>query len=306
MSGNGPSVSIVLVVMNDEAFVAETIESMLGQTYPNVRLHVQHGAAGTDRTLEIVKGYPVTWSSEQDTGYPDAANRGFPRTAGELVMFQAGDDPLKPDCLEVLVDAFARQPDAGFAYGDIEYIDARGRPFYRLNGRPYDLDELYWTNHVTTQSVVMRRDAFLDAGMFRTGIINADWDLYLRMGARRPSVYVPRLLASYRVHDASHSLTHLDKMAWSIRWVADTTLADPIVAAKLRRGPGRARAGSEITAALLYVLGGSRRKGAAAFGSALRAWPGAIATRRGLMALAALAIGPQGYARLRNRGRSRG
>jgi glycosyltransferase involved in cell wall biosynthesis len=301
-----PVVSIVVVAMNDEPFIHAALDSALRQTYPDVRVHVQHGAAGTDRTLEIVRDYPVAWISELDTGFPDAANRGAKATDGEVILFQAGDDCLLPDCIEVLVRALNAQPEAGFAFGDIDYINASGKPFQRVRGRRYNLDDLYWSNHVTTQSVLMRRSAFMTAGMYRAGIINADWDLFIRMGARYPSVYVPQLLAEYRVHDQSHSLTHLDKMAADTTWVADTTLADPIIRSRLTRGPNRARAGSQLTASLLYVLAGSRTRALKAFATALRLWPPASVTIRGLMTAAAILLGPDIYARLRARGRGAG
>lgn len=300
------TISVVLVAMNDERYIADTIESVLNQSYPALELHVQHGSASTDSTLDVVKQYPVQWVSEPDTGVPDAFNRGFRATHGEMMIFLGADDPLLPGSIQTLVDTMTDHPDAGFTYGDVEYIDAYGKSFYRLKGRPFALDDLFWFNHVPTQSVMMRRAALVEVGLYRTGIINADWDLWLRLGARYPSVYIPKLLGCYRVHDGSTSLNNLRHMAWSTCWVADTLLSDPVIVSRLRRGVSRAFAGSYLTATLLSVLAGEKPKAWNLYAQAIRRYPPALLTRRGIMAFLALLLGPQVYARLRSRGRRPG
>ena len=125
--------------MNDAAFIGETIESVLKQAYPNVELHVQHSAAGTDDTADVVRGYGVRIVSEQDEDFADGANRGVKATSGELVVVLAGDDPMCPGSLEILASTVNEAPDAGFAFGDIEYITAQGAPYLLLQGRPFDL-----------------------------------------------------------------------------------------------------------------------------------------------------------------------
>jgi hypothetical protein len=251
--------------------------------------------------LSIVREYPVRWASELDTGFPDAANRGIRATDGEIVIVEGGDDPLLPGAIRTLVDALLANPEAGFAYGDIQYIDARSSPFYELRGRRLDLDELFWFNHVTSQSVAMRRVALKESGMYRTGIINADWHLWIRMAARSRAVYVPKLLARYRVHPGSTSLNNLEKMAESMCAAADHLLADPLVTNRLRLGRGRAFAGARLTAALLLVRAGRTRDGWNRFADALGRYPLTLTRPRGLMALAALLLGTRGLQAIRSR-----
>jgi glycosyltransferase involved in cell wall biosynthesis len=296
-----PVVSVIVVAMNDEAYIAETIESVLSQDYSNLQVHVQHGAGSTDNTLSIVRGYPLRWASELDTGFPDAANRGIRATDGEIVIVEGGDDPLLPGAIRALVDALQADPQAGFAYGDLQYIDARSNPFYVLRGRPLDLDELFWFNHVTSQSVAMRRGALVDSGMYRMGIINADWDLWVRMAARYPAVYIPKLLARYRVHPGSTSLNNLGKMASSMRIATDVLLADPAVVNRLRLGVKRAYAGTSLTAALLLIRAGRKRDAWGHFVDALKSYPMALTRWRGLITLAALVLGTHGLQAIRTR-----
>ena len=302
-----PLVSIVIVAMNDEDYIARTIESAVAQDYPSLEVHVQHGAAGTDRTLDIVKTYrAIRWASEHDTGFPDGANRGLRATTGEIVIVEGGDDLLLPGAASALVAALGRHENAGFAYGDIDYIDSTGRSFFKVAGKPFDLDEMFWSNLVATQSVAFRRSALAVTGSYRTDVINADWDLFIRLGARFPAVYVPGVLAQYRVHDRSNTLRNMAKMAWSMCAVADGALADPVTIGGLKRGRERAFAGSRLTAALLSVLANDRPSAWRHFRQAISAYPRALVTRHGLMALASLGLGARLYARMRRRGRRPG
>src|SRR5438132_3302630 len=129
-----------------------------------------------------------------------------------------------PGSLEILASTLNEAPDAGFAFGDIEYITAQGAPYLLLPGRPFSLDEMFWRNTVTTQSVCIRRSVLEAVGGYRTGVTNADWDLYLRVGARYPSIYIHRVLARYRVHPQSHGLTHLEDFVDSTLTVANSAL----------------------------------------------------------------------------------
>lgn len=303
--GSLPSVSVVLSSKNDAKYIAETIESVLRQNYPSLELHVQDGGS-TDGTLEIVRNYPVQWASEPDTGVPDAFNRGFRATRGELLVFLGADDPLMPDSIRVLAETLTLHPEAAFAYGDIEYIDASGKAYTRLKGRPLDLDDLFWGNHVPTQSVAMRRSALAAVGLYRLGIINADWDLWLRLGARFPSVYVPTLLGRYRIHAGSTTLKNLGRFARNVISVVDFLLQDPAITAKLRKGPARAFSGSYLMASSVFVMAGEMAVAKETYLKAVRRYPRAALSRRGVEALLALLLGPRLYYRVRNRGRGPG
>ena len=300
------SISVVICAMNDERFIARTITSVISQGYERLQVHVQLSRRTSDRTREIVEGYPVQLFVEEDSGVPDALNRGFLATSGEACIFLGADDPLLPGSIQVLADTLAANPSAGFVYGDIEYIDAYDQPFQRQTGRSFDVDEMFWYNWVPTQSVAVRREALREVGMYRTGIINADWDLWIRLGARFPSVYVPALLAQYRVHDGSNSLNNLHQMARDTRAVTDSLLEVPDVQVALRRGEARARAGGYLWASRLYTLANAPDEARRLIVQAIRSYPRAALTKRGIIAGVASMLGGNHFARLRRRGRAAG
>ena len=302
---SSPLVSVVIFVRNEVKYIGKTIESVLGQDYPTIEIHVQDGGS-TDGTVDILKRYPVKWVSEPDRGQGDAGNRGFHATHGEIVIFLPGDDQLLSGSVRELVDALVKYPDIGFVYGDVEVVDAFDRIYSILRGQPFDLDKMFWRNIVPTQSVASRRSALIGAGLYREDILCIDWDLWLRLGAKYKSLYIPKTIAQYRSHGGSSSLNHAAFMSRSICTVADALLADPAISSQLSFGISRAYAGSYITATLVSVLANQVETAWSLYLKAIRKYPRALMTPRGIWAVAGLLMGANLYRRFRNRGRRKG
>lgn len=98
-----PLISIVTVVYNGEAFLEETIQSLINQSYDNVEYVIIDGSS-TDGTVEIIKKYEDNidyWVSERDKGIYDAMNKGIDYVSGEWVNFMnAGDIFYEKDVLK--------------------------------------------------------------------------------------------------------------------------------------------------------------------------------------------------------------
>ena len=89
-----PTFSIVTPSYNQGKYVAETIESVLTQDYPNLEYSVVDGGSD-DGSVEILKQYSdrlAFWVSEKDEGQSDAIAKGFSRTTGEYLAWVNSDD----------------------------------------------------------------------------------------------------------------------------------------------------------------------------------------------------------------------
>jgi glycosyltransferase involved in cell wall biosynthesis len=86
--------TIITPVYNGARYIKETIESVLGQTYPHVQYIVVDGGS-TDGTVELVKAYGSridTFISEPDNGMYDALAKGLELAKGDVIAYlNAGD-----------------------------------------------------------------------------------------------------------------------------------------------------------------------------------------------------------------------
>ena len=198
-----PKVSVVTVVFNGVAHVAETIGSVLAQTGVDLEYWVIDGGSA-DGTVDVIRKYAsrlTGWISEPDKGIADAFNKGLVRVRGDYVMFLNADDALAgPDVLAQLVE-FARRNDwPDVVYGDCDlYAPESGAFLYRavIN---YDRERFIRLETLPHPGLLMRRRYFERHGGFDTTFnVAMDYELFLRgvpaCGAFRAPMLVTRVRA---------------------------------------------------------------------------------------------------------------
>ena len=108
-------VSVVTPCHNAEAFVAETIESVLAQTYSSVE-HLVVDDGSSDASWRVIQSYVERYPDriralrlETSRGGCHARNRGAELAAGEFLMFLDADDLISPGTVDALVQAVQRE-----------------------------------------------------------------------------------------------------------------------------------------------------------------------------------------------------
>lgn len=108
---NLPLISVIMPTYNSACFIAEAIESVIGQTYSNWELIIIDDAS-TDDTRQIVQSFEdqriqyVPLSQQQ--GYPSKVrNIGLLKAQGVFIGFLDSDDVFYPDALMVLFEALS-------------------------------------------------------------------------------------------------------------------------------------------------------------------------------------------------------
>lgn len=94
-----PLVSIIVPCFNAEAWLAETLESALAQTWPNKEIVVVNDGS-TDNSLAIAQGFSprgVKVLDQANRGASAARNHGLRLTRGEFIQFLDADDLLAPE-----------------------------------------------------------------------------------------------------------------------------------------------------------------------------------------------------------------
>lgn len=219
-----PVISIVTPSYNQGEYLAETIESVISQAGDfSIDYIIVDGGSGDD-SVEIIRQYearlhngewPVTcrgityrWVSEKDGGQADALVKGFRFAEGSILAWLNSDDTYLPGALQAAAGFFRDSPATGLMYGDARYCDAAGTFIGRYRTEEFGLDKVASANIICQPAAFFRRDAFeASGGLDRTLGFVMDYDLWIRIGRRFPCRYIPQLLATYRLHEASKTIS---------------------------------------------------------------------------------------------------
>jgi hypothetical protein len=109
-----PLVSVVTPCYNAAPFIAETVDSVMAQRYPQVE-HVVVDDGSTDESWAVLERYAgriTTVRLPENRGGSYARNRGARLARGAFLMFLDADDLIAPDTLASLVDAALNDPEA--------------------------------------------------------------------------------------------------------------------------------------------------------------------------------------------------
>lgn len=225
-----PLVSIVIPAYNAEAFIGQTLRSVLDQSYLSLEVIVVDDGS-RDRTAELIEAFAkddprVTLLRQPNCGVVAARNAAIEKAQGDYIAPIDADDIWWPEKLEKQVQCMLTAgPSVGLVYVWSLAIDDRGvvlEEGYTASEEEGDVFRaLLLYNFVGNASTpLIRRESLERVGCYR-GQLNAqdlqgcaDWDLYLRIAERYHFKVVPAFLVGYRQLAGSMS-TDLQAMAKS-------------------------------------------------------------------------------------------
>ena len=111
---SAPLVSICMPCYNAGKYVAEAIDSVLAQTYPNLEIIVVNDGS-KDNSAEVTEGYRskgVKVIHQENRGQCAAANRAYAEARGEYIKFFDADDILSPGFVEAQMRRLNGRTDA--------------------------------------------------------------------------------------------------------------------------------------------------------------------------------------------------
>ena len=141
-----PIVTVVIPLYNAEKYIAETLQSVLAQTYPNIEVLVIDDGS-TDDSLVIAKTYEsekVKVFSQPNKGASAARNYGLREAKGDYIQFLDADDLLSSNKIEEQVKVLVEQPSKVALCPTIHFFDGDKLPdnqeedewFYEFTDNP--------------------------------------------------------------------------------------------------------------------------------------------------------------------------
>lgn len=206
-----PLVSVIMPCYNMEQFIADTIRSVISQTYSDWELLIVDDTS-TDGTVALVQSI-----AEQDdrirlsvnaehAGIAPTRNRCIEKATGRYLAFLDADDVWHPDKLQQQLQ-FMEEHKVGFSYSSYDLIDETGKPLGKTIQTAGDLDyKAYLRNTIIGCSTVMLdtdRVGKVTVPNFRTSEDTATWLDILKKGFKAYAITEP--LTSYRIRRKSAS-----------------------------------------------------------------------------------------------------
>ncbi len=219
-----PKVSVIMPVYNRAQLIAESIESILMQTWQDWELIVVDDGS-TDATLEIVQRFAdprIVVIHQENQGAAVARNTGLDQAQGEYVVFLDADDLYFPHALSDLVDYLDTHAEADAVYSDGYMCDADLKPLLRLSehrpgaftGNILEHVVLSGSAISAIMSTMIRRATIERFGIRfdRNMPIGQDWDFWIQLARFAEFGYLDRLTCMYRIHETNTTRTTRGKL----------------------------------------------------------------------------------------------
>jgi glycosyltransferase involved in cell wall biosynthesis len=252
-----PLVSVVMVICNVERFLAESIDSILSQTFRDFEfIIVDFGSA--DKSNAIASRYAggdsrLIVHEIPHCGLAEARNAACSLAQGQYIALMDADDVSVPDRLASQVGFMEKHPEVGFVGGATRWIDATGKSL-RIDSLPATDSEirsaLVTCCPFCQPTILMRREAFTLVGGYRPVFAQAeDYDLWLRIADHYQCANLEQVVLHYRIHPNQLSLRKRTQQTLCV-------LAAQVSASSRKNGqPDPMDSAKEITPALLTDMG---------------------------------------------------
>lgn len=213
------NVAVVIPAYNAEAYIAQCMESVWGQTRaPDEIIVINDGS--TDRTGEMLENMRprVKVIHKRNGGLAAARNEGFSVTQCRYVAFLDADDYWPPQKLEIYHAEALKHPEAGLFYSNSLCVGSQGVYRYVHAGAPGEnpFFQLLKRNFVASSTAMVERAVWQSVGGLRGGFSHpagvVDWDFFLNVARVKPFHYISEPLLFYRVHDKSAMQTRQEAL----------------------------------------------------------------------------------------------
>ena len=299
-----PVISIVIPAYNHAQYLDDAIQSVLVQDYPHVELIVLDDGS-RDNTREVLQRYGnrFHWESHENMGQSATLTKGWSIARGEILGYLSADDRLEPSAVSESVALLNRRPEAAGTYSDFNLIDPHSRVVRRVTTPDFDYARMLVT--VTCPpgpGAFFRRAAYERAGTWDAHLRQMpDYDFWLRLGLEGPLVRIPKVLAGFRVHEASQTYGRVSRERAAEPVLIVTRIFErPRLSPELITLRDESVANAELISAQLHLRAGQFVDAWRSVHRAASLWPAAVWSLRSARLLLNAALNRLGHRMLWN------
>lgn len=200
-----PLVSIVVPAYNAERYLAETLDALLAEGYPQKEIIVVNDGS-RDGTLQIAADYArrnacIKAIDQPNGGVCKARNRGISEARGVYILPVDADDLILPGFLAWAVSVMEQQPEVKVAVPKAEFFGAKTGPWHLP---PFSLRLLARKNMIPATALYRKTDWQRVGGYYEELQAREDWEFWIHMLKDGGQVVTsPQVWLRYRIHEAS-------------------------------------------------------------------------------------------------------
>jgi len=203
-------VSIITVSFNSAKTIADTIESVLGQDFPEIEYIIVDGNSSDD-TVKIIRQYEnriYKWISEKDQGMYDAMNKGVAMATGDVIGILNSDDVYMNHYVVSELMALMQEKNTQIVFADLILVDQNddNKVLRYYDSSHFHPDKFRFGWMPAHPTVFVRRELYQAVGPFSiTYQIAADYEMLIRiLGIQKASyAYLPKPIVRMRSGGAS-------------------------------------------------------------------------------------------------------
>lgn len=204
-----------MAVYNTEAYLAQSIESVLNQTWQDLELIIVDDCS-TDRGWAIISTYAaqdsriITLRNAQNIGLSRSLNRGLEVARGEYITRQDSDDYSRSERIDTQIAFLKANPEVGALGTAVSMVDSKNG-FLKVDTFPGGNAEIQDTLPdrmcFCGPTIMVKRQHFETAGLYFDERFSGsdDYDQCLRLAEVTNLANLPTPLYFYRQHNASMS-----------------------------------------------------------------------------------------------------
>jgi len=224
---DSPAVSIVIPAFRASADIPDALASVFRQTFTDFEaIVVNDGSPDTPELEQALRPYEgrVRYMVQPNRGAAAARNTGVWAAQGRYIAFLDADDLWTPEFLRRQVAFLDAHPESTLVYadalitGDTPLARRRFAQTAPSQGPATLLNLIEQRCNIMLSTVVVRRDALLEAGLFDESVRRGhDADLWFRLAWRGAMLdYQPQVLAERRVRSDGLSGDRLSELTRAV------------------------------------------------------------------------------------------
>jgi len=204
-------VSIITPSFNSASTIADTLQSVAGQSYGDIE-HIIIDGESSDGTVGILKkcdSQSVNWISEPDKGIYDAMNKGIEIATGDVIGILNSDDVyFDSEVIDMVMSCFKEDPNLDSVYGDLFYVAKNDINKFIRYWRTGNIKPFKKGWHPPHPTFFVKKEIYSKYGLFSLKYnLAADFEIMLRFLEKYKitSLYLNRVLVKMRRGGATNN-----------------------------------------------------------------------------------------------------